>query len=67
LELVEVGRQQVTVSLDGGLVVSDAGLLPVRRLDQKLGILAEAARRRPDPRAQNVVIHTAEQILTQQV
>ena len=31
LELFEVGRQQVTMTFDGGDVVSDAGLLPVRQ------------------------------------
>ena len=67
LELFEVGRQQVTVTFDGGDVVSDAGLLPIRELDQKLGILAEAARRLPDPRSQLLVTHSAESILTQQV
>ena len=67
LELFEVGRQQVTMSFDGGNVVSDAGLLPIRELDQELGILAEAARRLPDPRSPLFVTHTAESILTQQV
>jgi hypothetical protein len=67
LELFEVGRQLVTVTFDGGNVVSDAGLLPVRELDRQLGILAEAARRLPDPRAQDFVTHSAENILVQQV
>jgi Transposase DDE domain group 1 len=67
LELFEIGRQQVTVTFDGGMVVSDAGLLPVRQLDRQLGILAEAARRLPDPRSQLCVTHSAEQVLTQQV
>jgi hypothetical protein len=67
LELFEVGRQQVTMTFDGGSVVSDAGLLPIRELDTKLGILAEAARRMPDPRSATAVTHTAEDILTQQV
>jgi hypothetical protein len=67
LELFEVGRQQVTVTFDGGDIVSDAELLPIRQLDQELGILAEAARRLPDPRSQLLVVHSAERILTQQV
>jgi len=33
------------VTFNGGQIVSDAGLLPIRELDKKLGILAEAARR----------------------
>ena len=67
LELFEVGRQQVTVNLDGGSVVSDAGLLPIRQLDRELGILAEAARRIPDPRSPLFITHSAEQLLTQHV
>jgi hypothetical protein len=67
LELFEVGRQQVTITFDGGQIVSDAGLLPIRELDRKLGILAGAARLLPDPRAELAVIHSAEDILTQQV
>ena len=67
LELFEVGRQQVTVTFDGGQVVSDAGLLPVAQLDRELGILAEAAQRLPDPRSQICVTHSAEAILRQQV
>ena len=67
LKLFEVGRQQVTVTFDGGDVVSDAGLLPIRQLDHELGILAEAARRLPDPRSELFVVHSAERILTQQV
>ena len=67
LELFEVNRQQVTVTFDGEQIVSDAGLLPIRQLDQQLGILAEAARRLPDPRSQLFVTHSAERIITQQV
>jgi hypothetical protein len=67
LELFEVERRTVTVDFEGGVVVSDAGLLPLRQLDLELGILAEAAQRLVDPRAQDLVTHTAEQILTQQV
>ena len=67
LELFEVGRQTVTVDWDAGQVVTDAGLLPLRQLDLSLGLLAEAARRLPDPRSQKFVTHTAERILTQQV
>jgi Transposase DDE domain group 1 len=55
------------VDFDGGQIVSDAGLLPIRALDRELGVLAELAQRLPDPRAQKFVIHSREQLLTQQV
>jgi hypothetical protein len=67
LTLWELGQQQVTVDFDGGCLVTDAGLLSLRALDKKLGVLAEVARRLPDPRAQKFVIHTREALLTQQV
>ena len=67
LELFEVCRQQVTLDYEGEGIVSDAGLLPVAKLDRELGILAEAASRLPDPRMQEFVTHSAEQILRRQV
>lgn len=63
----DVGRQTVTVDFSGGAVVSDAGLLAVRKLDRQLGVLADAARRLPDPRSQRFVTHSTERILTQRV
>jgi len=63
----ELGSQQVTVDFQGGRVVTDAGLLPVRLLDRELGVLAPIAQRLPDPRAQQFVTHTREAILTQDV
>jgi Transposase DDE domain group 1 len=67
LTFCDIGRQQVTLDFDGGCVVSDAGLLPIRLLDRKLGVLAEVAQRLPDPRAQKFVTHTCEALLTQEV
>src|SRR5437868_1447377 len=63
----KLGGQQVTVDFEGGQIVSDAGLLALRALDKELGILSELAQRFPDPRAQKFVIHSREQLLTQQV
>jgi len=67
LTLWDLGPQQVTVNFDGGSLVTDAGLLALRALDKELGVLAELARRLPDPRAQKLVSHSREAILTQQV
>jgi len=62
-----LGSQQVTADFDGGRVVTDAGLLPLRLLDQELRVLATIAARLPDPRAQPFVTHTREALLTQEV
>jgi len=67
LELFEVGRKQVTLDFEGGQVVTDAGLLPIRELDLELGILAEAADRLPDPRDQDLITFSTEQLLAQRV
>jgi hypothetical protein len=63
----EMGTQQVTVDFEGGRVVTDTGLLPIRLLDKELGVLATIAQRLPDPRAQKLVTHTREALLTQEV
>src|SRR5229473_428300 len=67
LTLWDLGQQQVTVAFDGGSLVTDAGLLPLRALDKELGVISELAHRFPDPRAQQFVIHSCEAILTQQI
>ena len=63
----KIGKQQVTASPDGGRVVSDAGLLPLRNFERRLGLLADLAGRLPDPRAQKFVTYAQETILTQQI
>jgi hypothetical protein len=67
LNLWTLHRQQVTVTFDGGPIVQDAGLLPVRAFDKQLGFLADLARRLPDPRYQPFVHHSVEDLLTQHV
>lgn len=62
-----IDKQQVTVDFDGGRIVSDAGLLPLRDFERKLGVIRELAQLFPDPRNQLFVTHTVENILTQEV
>jgi hypothetical protein len=63
----DMGSQQITVDFNGGRVVTDAGLLPLRLLDKQLGVLRTIAARLPDPRTQKLVTHTREALLTQEV
>jgi Transposase DDE domain group 1 len=63
----DLGTQRVTVDFEGGRVVNDAGLLPVRLLDKELGVVSEIARRLPDPRAQHLLTHSREALLTQEI
>src|SRR4051794_3021987 len=67
LTFPDLHQQPVAVAFDAPDIVSDTGLLTLRDLDHQLGYLADLARRLPDPRAQQFITHTAEQILTQQV
>jgi hypothetical protein len=67
ITLFEVGMQDVTVDFEGGQVVTDAGLLAVRKLDLELGVIAGAAALMPDPRSQERVVHSRERLLLQRV
>jgi hypothetical protein len=65
--LWSIGSQQVHVTLDGGRLVSDAGLLAVRALERPLRVLADLAQRLPDPRSPQFIRHSAEALLTPEV
>ena len=62
-----VGRRRIEVGFDGGEVTSDAGLLLLRQVERRLGLLKAAARVLPDPRNPFFVVHTTEQLLRQRV
>jgi len=65
--LDHLGTQPVFVTFDGPRLVTDAGLLAVRDLDRRLGVLAGLAEAFPDPRAPKFRTHSTEALLTQQV
>src|SRR5262245_54577148 len=67
LTLDGVGPQPVRVTFDGAPIVSDTGLLAVRALDRRLGVLAGLAALFPDPPAPQYVTHSVEALLTQHV
>ena len=62
-----MGRQEIVVDFEGGRVVTDPGLLPIRLLDKELGVLSGIAARLPDPRSQKFVTFSCEHLLTQDV
>ncbi len=65
--LWRVGSQPLHVTCAGGSLVADAGLLAVRALEKPLQVIADLARRLPDPRAPQFIEHSAEALLTQAV
>jgi hypothetical protein len=62
-----VGSQPLAVDFQAGCLIEDAGLLVVRSLDVQLQVLADLARRLPDPRSPQYVRHSVESLVVQQV
>jgi len=62
-----LGRRKIDVRFDGGDVTSDGGLLLLRQIERKLGLLKAVAEALPDPRNPYLVEHTTEQMLRQRV
>jgi Transposase DDE domain group 1 len=65
--LWDIGSQEVRVGFDGGRVVADAGLLSLRAFDKKLDLVADLARRLPDPRSQDQCTYSCADLLAQRV
>lgn len=63
----KLGRRTIDVRFDGGDVSSDGGLLLLRQVEQRLGLLKAVAKVLPDPRDPALVEHTTEQLLRQRV
>ena len=62
-----VASQPLVVDFTAGCLVEDAGLLAVRQLDVRLGVLSDLARRLPEPRSPRYIRHSAESLLVQLV
>jgi hypothetical protein len=65
--LWSIGSQPLHVTFEGGPLVCDAGLLAVRALEKPLRVIADLARRLPDPRSPKFIEHSSESLLTQAV
>jgi hypothetical protein len=63
----KLGRRRIDVRFDGGEVSSDGGLLLLRQIERRLGLLKAVAKVLPDPRQPWLVEHTTEQLLRQRV
>lgn len=62
-----ISRRQIEVNFDGGDITSDAGLLLLRQVDRKLGLLECIAPLLPDERNPDRVEHTTLELLRQRV
>jgi hypothetical protein len=67
VQFPQVGRRKIDVRFDGGDVSSDGGLLLLRQVERRLGLLKSVAKALPDPRQPWLVEHTTEQLLRQRV
>ena len=63
----KLGRRTIDVRFDGGDVSSDGGLLLLRQVEKRLGLLKAVAKVLPDRRNPWLVQHTTEQLLRQRV
>jgi hypothetical protein len=60
-------RREVDVGFDGGDVSSDGGLLLLRQVDKRLGLIESVAEKLPDPRNPALVQHPTVDLLRQRV
>jgi len=67
IEFEPLKRRRVEVSFDGGEVSSDGGVLLVRKLDRRIGLLDAVSRALSDPRDPERVTHTLSDLLRQRV
>jgi hypothetical protein len=67
LEFESFGRRRVEVGFDGGEVSSDGGLLLLRKLERRLGLIEAVARVLADPRDPERVRHSLGDMLRQRV
>ena len=67
LTFTSIKGRQVSADFGGGEVSSDGGLLLVREVDRKLGLVAEIAGRLSEPRESGKVQHQNETMLRQRV
>jgi len=62
-----VGRRRVEAAFDGGDIVSDGGVLLLRRVDERIGLTRAAARVFADKRRAASVEHSVRDMLAQRV
>ena len=67
MPFAKLGRREIDVDFDGGDVSSDGGLLLLRQVERRLGLLKAVAEILPDPRSPLLVKHKTEEMLRQRV
>ena len=67
LEFQGLGSRKVVSRFDGGMITSDAGVLLLRELEERLGIIARLAECFEDYRDPDYVEHSIEELLRQRI
>lgn len=67
LDCGRLGRRVVEARFDGGSMTSDAGVMLLSKVDQRLGLIAAAARCIADPRDPDLITHRVHEMLSQRV
>ena len=65
--LKRLRRQAVEADFDGGTLTTDAGLLLLREVDRKLGLIKRIDDVIPDPRDPFHTLHSQAEILTSRI
>lgn len=63
----KVGRRVIEAAFDGGDLVSDGGVLLLRQVDRRLGLIDAVARVFADARRRASVVHSVRDMLTQRI
>ena len=67
VEFGRVGRRVVQAAFDGGEIVSDGGVLLLKKLDERIGLTRAAARAVGDERRGASVAHNMHSLLAQRI
>src|SRR5512143_2340519 len=67
LQFPRCQRRQVQAEFTGGDITSDGGVLLLRQIDKRLGLLAAVERVLPDPRDPRLMAHSQLSLLRQRV
>ena len=67
IELTGVKRRQVVADFDGGRLTSDAGVVLLREVDRRIGLLDAINESLPDPRDPRYITHEQREMLAQRI
>jgi len=67
IQFTRVKRRQVTADFDGGRLTSDAGVLLLREVDRRTGLLDAINACLPDPRDPRYIVHQQREMLAQRI